>query len=96
MPMASRSTGGADNEAVSENMDHVRDKVEQPPSRADGMVKKSSAAVQAVAAEEQRQIEMNFVGPLSATEPTKEADEEQVKTAVDGLDALETSLKQSL
>jgi len=96
MPMAPRSTGGADNEATSENVDHVRDEVEQPPSRADGTLKKSSAAVQAVAAEEQRQIEMSFVGPLSATEPTNEGDEEQVKAAVDGLDALESTLKQSL
>lgn len=77
-------------------MDHVRDEVERPRPRADGTLKKSSAAVQAVAAEEQRQIEMNFLGPSSETEPTNDGDEEQVKTAVDGLDALETTLKKSL
>ena len=96
LPLFPRSRGGADNEAVSENADHVRGEAEVLLTRADSSPKKSAAVVQAVIAEEQRQMEMDFVGEVVALDSLEEADDEQVRAAVDGLSQLETTLKQSL
>ena len=96
MPLFPRSRGGAEDETISESADQVRGEAEQPPTRADGSPKKSAAVVQAVFAEEQRQMEMDFVGLAAQADPKSEEDGEQVRVAVDGLDELETALKQSL
>ncbi len=96
MPLFPRSRGGAEDETISESADQVRGEAEQPPTRADGLPKKSAAVVQAVFAEEQRQMEMDFVGLAAQADPKSEEDGEQVRVAVDGLDELETALKQSL
>jgi type IV secretion system protein VirD4 len=65
----------------------------QTSKQTDAAPKKTAPVVQAVVAEEQRQMEMDFVGELPTINPTKEADVDQVRAAVDGLDELETALK---
>jgi len=47
----------------------------------------------AVVAEEQRQLEMDFAARALDVVPAKEAGDEQVRTAIDGLGELETALK---
>ena len=96
MPMFPRSTGGDANETVSESADHVRGESKQPPTRADGSPKKSAAVVQAVVAEAQRQMEMDFAAQVPATDSERESDDEQVRNAVGGLEELESTLKQGV
>jgi len=96
MPLFPRSGGGAEDETISESAHQVRGEAEQPPSRVDGSPKKTAVVVQAVVAEAQRQMDMDFVGLAPSADSKSEEDGEQVRVAVDGLDELETALKQSL
>jgi len=63
--------------------------------RADGLSKKSAAVMQAVVDDAQRQIEMDFVGQVPSDELTQGTVDEDVRTAVDGLNELEMTLKQN-
>ena len=64
-------------------------------ARADGLSKKSAAVMQAVVDDAQRQIEMDFVGQVPSDELTQGTVDEDVRTAVDGLNELEMTLKQN-
>jgi type IV secretion system protein VirD4 len=94
MPLFPSSRGGAEDETISESADQMRGEAELPPTRDGGLPKKSAAVVQAVVAEEQRQMEMNFVGMATKVDSTREANGDQFRIAVEGLDELETTLKQ--
>ena len=96
MPLFPRSRGGAEDETISESADQARDEAEQLPTRVDGSPKKSAAVVQAVVAEAQRQMEMDFAAQVPATDSERESDDEQVRNAVGGLEELESTLKQGL
>jgi type IV secretion system protein VirD4 len=96
MPMTPRSSGGGESDAISESVDHVRGETKQSPPGADGTLKKSATVVQAVVAEEHRQMEMDLAGTVSSDDLMKEADQEQGRSAVDDLNELEAALKQGL
>jgi type IV secretion system protein VirD4 len=57
--------------------------------------KKTAPVVQAVIAEEQRQMEMDFEGPVADAETTSVVGEAQMRSAVDGLDMLEATMERS-
>jgi len=65
----------------------------QPSGQADAAPKKTAPVVQAVIAEEQRQMEMDFAVLVPSDDLAKEVGDEQVMTAVDGLGALESAMK---
>jgi type IV secretion system protein VirD4 len=96
MPLFPRSGGGAEDETISESAHQVRGEAEQPLSRVDGSPKKTAVVVQAVVAEAQRQMEMDFAAPVPATDSEGESDDEQVRNAVVGLEELESTLKQGV
>lgn len=96
MPLIPRSGGGAEDETISESADQVRGEAEMPLTRVDTSPKKTAAVVQAVVAEEQRQMEMDFVWQMPSDDLTQGTVDEDVRTAVDGLSELEATLKQSL
>ncbi len=83
-------------EADPEGADHARGEAKQQLARADGSPKKSAAVVQAVVAEAQRQMEMDFAAQVPATDSERESDDEQVRNAVGGLEELESTLKQGV
>ena len=95
MPLFPHSGGGAEDETISESAEQVRGAAELPPMRADGLSKKSAAVMQAVVDDAQRQIEMDFVGQVPSDELTQGTVDEDVRTAVDGLNELEMTLKQN-
>ncbi|MFD1507943.1 hypothetical protein [Lacimonas salitolerans] len=94
MSMVPPASRGDENETVSENAEHVRSESKEPPTRADGSPKKSAAAVQAVVAEEQRQMEMemDFEGPLPLDSPAK-SDQAQVQAALNSLEDLQSTMR---
>ena len=92
MPLFPRSGGG--HEAAESNAFPVRREVEHAQTNPNP--KKTAAVVQAVVAEEQRQMEMDFAGVVPEIEPAREMDDEKVRTAVDSLEGLETTLKHEL
>ncbi|MCR9178482.1 MAG: type VI secretion protein, partial [Alphaproteobacteria bacterium] len=55
--------------------------------------KKTAPVVQAVIAEEQRQMEMDFGSSVVDSEAASVADEAQMRSAVDGLDEMEALLR---
>ena len=61
----------------------------------DGVPKKTASVVQAVIAEEQRQMEMDFGGRVADSEAASVADEAQMRSAVDGLDEMEAMLREA-
>jgi len=56
--------------------------------------KKTAPVVQAVVAEEQRQMVMDFGSPVADAEAVTDADEAQMRSAVDGLDDMEAMLRE--
>ena len=56
--------------------------------------KKTAPVVQAVIAEEQQQMEMDFEGPVADAETVGVEDEAQMRSAVDGLDEMEAMLRE--
>ena len=56
--------------------------------------KKTVPVVQAVIAQEQRQMEMDFGGAVADVEAVTDADEAQMRSAVDGLDEMEAMLRE--
>ncbi len=94
--MAPRSTGGTEKEAEPENADHARSEAKQSPTRADGSPKTAAAVVQAVVAEEQRQMEMDFEGSLPVDGLAKTEDDAQVRAALDSLDDLQSTMTKRL
>ena len=79
-------------ESLSESADQVRGEAQRPPTRVDTSPKKTAAVVQAVTAEEQRQMEMDFVGQVASDDLEKEEDDAQLRTALDGLDDLRSMM----
>jgi len=56
--------------------------------------KKTAPVVQAVVAEEQRQMVMDFGGAAADVEVERVGDEAQMREAVDGLDEMEAMLRE--
>jgi|GEM_PF-5816529 len=96
MPMVPRSRSGDESETGVVGADLARSDAEKTLTRADGFPKKTAAVVQTVVAEERRQLEMDFAAQVPATGLEGQPDDEQVRSAVDGLEDLETILKRSL
>ena len=94
MPMTPPLDGSGGSEADVEAERQAADG--QSSGKTDVAPKKTSPVVQAVIAEEQRQIEMDFGGEVAALGSVKDADVEQVRTAVHDLGELETALRQGL
>jgi len=65
-----------------------------PSGQNDGAPKKTAPVVQAVVAEEQRQMEMDFGSQVVDAEAASVVDEAQMRSAVDGLDEMETMLRE--
>ncbi|MEC8582744.1 MAG: type IV secretory system conjugative DNA transfer family protein, partial [Pseudomonadota bacterium] len=92
MPMTPPSSGPRDSEA---DVERAREAVEGRPSgQPDAVSKKTAPVVQAVIAEEQRQMEMVFEGPVADAETVGVEDEAQMRSAVDGLDEMEAMLRE--
>ena len=68
----------------------------QPSGQTDVASKKAAPVVQAVIAEEQRQMEMDFASEVPTDDLAKGVGDEQVRSAVDGLGALESAMKDGL
>jgi len=66
----------------------------RPSGQAHVAPKKTAPVVQAVVAGEQRQIEMDFGGAVADAEAVTDADEAQMRSAVDGLDEMEAMLRE--
>ncbi|KKL45475.1 hypothetical protein LCGC14_2355330, partial [marine sediment metagenome] len=66
-----------------------------PSWQTDVAPKKTAPVVQAVIAEEQRQMEMDFGGQVVDAEAASVVDEVQMRSAVDGLDMLEATMERS-
>ena len=76
-------------------MERAREAVEGRPSgQPDVVSKKTAPVVQAVIAEEQRQMEMVFEGSVADAETMGVEDEAQMRSAVDGLDDMEAMLRE--
>jgi len=91
MPMTPPSNGSGGPEADVEAARQAADG--QSSGQTDVATKKTAPVVQAVVAEEQRQIEMDFAVLVPSDDLAKEVGDEQVRTAVDGLGALESAMK---
>src|SRR6056297_1987496 len=92
MPMTPRSDGPGGTEADVETA--RQDFGSQTLEQTDVAPRKTAPAVQAVIAEEQRQIEMDFGGQDADAEAAGEGDEAQLRSAVDGLDDMEAMLRE--
>jgi len=66
----------------------------QTSGQTDVSPKKTAPVVQAVIAEEQRQMEMDFEGQVAGAEAESVVNEAQVRSAVDGLDEMEAILQE--
>jgi type IV secretion system protein VirD4 len=66
----------------------------QTSGQTDVASKKTAPVVQAVIAEEQRQMEMDFGSGVADSEAASVADEAQMRSAVDGLDEMEAMLRE--
>ena len=66
----------------------------QSAGQTDAAPKKTAPVVQAVIAEEQRQMEMDFGSQVVDAEAASVVDEAQMRTAVDGLDEMEAMLQE--
>jgi type IV secretion system protein VirD4 len=65
----------------------------QSSGKTDVARKKTAPVVQAVVAEEQRQMEMDFGGQVTDAEAASAVGEAQMRCAVDGLDDMEAMLR---
>ncbi|MCD1628042.1 type VI secretion protein, partial [Seohaeicola saemankumensis] len=92
MPMTPPSDGPGGTEADVERASQAGDG--QPSGQADAAPKKTAPVVQAVIAEEQRQMEMDFGGQVADAETVGVDDGAQMRSAVDGLDAMEAMLQE--
>jgi type IV secretion system protein VirD4 len=92
MPMTPPSDGPGGTEVVVERASQAGDG--QPSGQADAAPKKTAPVVQAVIAEEQRQMEMDFGSGVADSEAASVADEAQMRSAVDGLDDMEAMLQE--
>jgi type IV secretion system protein VirD4 len=91
MPMTPPSNGPRGSEA---DMERAREAVDgQPSGQSDVGPAKTAPVVQAVIAEEQRQMEMDFAVLVPSDDLAKEVGDEQVRAAVDDLGALESAMK---
>ncbi|MCD1628242.1 type VI secretion protein, partial [Seohaeicola saemankumensis] len=63
--------------------------------QSDVVRKKTAPVVQAVIAEEQRQMEMDFGSQVVDAEAASVVDEAQMRSAVDGLDEMEAMLREN-
>jgi type IV secretion system protein VirD4 len=92
MPMTPPSNGPGGSDAV------VKTAGQDAGSRTSGQTdvapKKTAPVVQAVVAEEQRQMEMDFGGQVADAETVGVVDEAQIRSAVDGLDDMEAMLQE--
>ena len=92
MPMTPPPDGPRGSEA---DVERVREAVEGRPSgQSDVVPKKTAPVVQAVIAEEQRQMEMDFGVRVADAETVGLDDEAQMRSAVDGLDDMEAMLQE--
>jgi type IV secretion system protein VirD4 len=66
----------------------------QPSGQTDAVSKKTAPVVQAVIAEEQRQMEMDFGGQVADVEAASVVGEAQMRSAVDGLGDMEAMLRE--
>lgn len=64
----------------------------QPSGQSDVVPKRTAPVVQAVIAEEQRQMEMDFEGQVADSDTVD--DEAQMRSAVDGLNEMEAMLQE--
>ena len=65
----------------------------QKSGQTDVASKKTAPVVQAVIAEEQRQMEMDFGSQIADAEAASVVDKVQMRSAVDGLDEMEAMLQ---
>jgi type IV secretion system protein VirD4 len=91
MPMTPPSDGSGGQEADAEAARQAADG--ESSGQTHVAPKKTAPVVQAVVAEEQRQMEMDFGGQVAETEAAGADDEAQVRSAVDGLDDMEVMLR---
>lgn len=66
----------------------------QPTGQTNAVSKKTAPVVQAVIAEEQRQMEMDFGSQVADAEAASVIDKAQMRSAVDGLDEMEAMLQE--
>jgi type IV secretion system protein VirD4 len=92
MPMTPPANGPSGPEAVVENSAQASGG--QLSRQTDGVPKKTSPVVQAVIAEEQRQMEMDFGSQVADAEAASVVNEAQMRSAVDGLDDMEAMLRE--
>jgi type IV secretion system protein VirD4 len=92
MPMTPPASGSRGAEADVERARQVAG------GRASGQAhvapKKTAPVVQAVVAEEERQMVMDFGGLVADAEAVRVVDEAQMRSAVDGLDEMEAMLRE--
>jgi type IV secretion system protein VirD4 len=91
LPMTPPQVGSGGSEADVEAARQAADG--QSSGQTDVAPKKTAPVVQAVVAEEQRQMEMDFEGPVADAETVAVKDEAQMRSAVDGLDEMEAMLQ---
>ena len=91
MPMTPPSDGSGGSEADVEAAREAADG--QLSGQTDVASRRTAPAVQAVIAEEQRQMEMDFGGQVADAEVVGEGDEAQMRSTVDGLDDMEAMLR---
>ncbi|WP_168770627.1 type IV secretory system conjugative DNA transfer family protein, partial [Flavimaricola marinus] len=94
MPMTPPPDGPGGTEADVERASQAS--AGQLSRQTDGVPKKTAPVVQAVIAEEQRQMEMEFAAQVPATDSERESDKEPLRNAVGGLEELELTVKQNL
>jgi type IV secretion system protein VirD4 len=92
MPMAPPPDGPSGPEADVEAARQAADG--QSSGQTDVAQTKIAPVVQAVIAEEQRQMEMDFGSQVVDAEAASEVDEAQMRSAVDGLDEMEAMLRE--
>ncbi|NBB80992.1 MAG: type IV secretory system conjugative DNA transfer family protein, partial [Verrucomicrobia bacterium] len=94
MPMTPPASGGGESDTASESEDHVRGEAKQPLAQGYGAPKKSAAVVQAVVAEEQRQMEMDFTTSPNEQDQAGGEVEERMYRVLDDLQMLESDLNE--
>ena len=92
MPMTPPSSGPSGPEDVVHGAGPDADGL--PSGQPDAVPKKTAPVVQAVIAEEQRQMEMDFGSRVVDVEAVSVVDEAQMRSAVDGLDEMEAMLQE--
>jgi type IV secretion system protein VirD4 len=94
MPMTPPPDGSGGSEADVEAARQAADG--QSSGQSDIVPKKTAPVVQAVIAEEQRQMEMDFGGQVTDAEAASAVGEAQMRSAVDGLDDMEAMLREDV